>query len=699
MHISPRQVVLGFCPENYHPELDYLFASVAAEFFRGIWARSSNPIHSFPPRGAVYVPKDLIPDDFREGDAAAWEVEDQPDYGEKALGSRYRAVSPFDAPLELAQVPWASTDPGLRLHLQETGTILVPRRADGNILLEFSDGLVARVRVEAKPGTARSSVISPTDFAHPLEAWPADKPLPTLPLAWTRGTRRFYTYPSLPNATTGLDLSTLEEALADANRSGGLGSVIALAPPEGRQLVKKLERIVQTFDAPKWQARRKRLEHFLSQATSAVEERADWETFLTSQPLFRQAVEAAVTKVREELYPQVRANLLAQEQELNQKIEQAQKEYQDWENVRSATEAEVANKRQDLAEITSQLATATERVASLAPDNPPPDPHDGFSQNGTPFRDGHSPETPATEQKLHGTLAQAPRLPLGPQAQVLSSPAEAIELLEKNLESLGVMRVSSRPLAREILVAASLGQLLLFRGSCAAPLAELVALTLAYPAIQIVRVPVGITDPLALPLDGGVNQAFILEGINRSCLDAFGTELQQQLRGRALGYIRDPHPVLLATVGEGPSCLPPNPHLLDFGPMFDTDVLSWDLQKLVTRISPGQCEPAALKLQETNQGEDECARFLDEVVPLPCLIWKRSALGAFRRLSALVEKARPNQPKLSVSFGWVVPRLLASEGDLSLVAKHLSEGFLHGGNSDDSRLRRVLQAQGMGERQ
>lgn len=98
--------------------------------------------------------------------------------------------------------------------------------------------------------------------------------------------------------------------------------------------------------------------------------------------------------------------MLAQEQELNQKIEQAQKEYQDWENVRSATEAEVANKRQDLAEITSQLATATERVASLAPDNPPPDPHDGFSQNGTPFRDGHSPETPATEQKLHGTLCK-----------------------------------------------------------------------------------------------------------------------------------------------------------------------------------------------------------------------------------------------------------------------------------------------------
>ena len=257
-------------------------------------------------------------------------------------------------------MPWASTDPTLRVRLQETGIALVPRRADRYILLEFSDGLFARSRVEAKSGDTRSSVISATDFAHPFEAWPADTPLSTLPLPWPRATRRFYINPSLPNVATSLDLSTFEEALADANRSGGLGSVITTVPTEARQLVKKLEKIVQAFDALRsGGAAANAFGHFLSQAALAVEERARWETFLTSHPLFREAVEIAVAKVREDLYPQVRADLLAQEQDLNQRLEQAQKDFQDWESVKSATEAEVADTRQQLAEISAQLTTAT----------------------------------------------------------------------------------------------------------------------------------------------------------------------------------------------------------------------------------------------------------------------------------------------------------------------------------------------------
>ncbi len=351
MHISPRQIVLGLCPESYPPEHDFLFAFVGAQFHSGVWVRDNNAVQSFPPRGSVFVPKELIPEGFREGEAAAWEVEDQPDYLEKSYSSRYRAIARVDPPLELVPVPWISTDPALRRHLQETGISFVPPRADRNALLEFSDGLVAGVRLEAKPGDTHSWVASAADLAHPLDSWPPEKPLSTLALAWRRGSRRFCIHSVPPSVTTSLDLSTLEEALADANRSGGLGSVLSPAPTEARQLVKKLERIVQAFDAPKWQGRRKRLEHFLSQAESAVEERARWEAFLTSHPAFRETVEAAVTKVREALYPQVRADLLGHEQDLKQRLEQTQKEYQDWESLKSATELEVANKRQELAEV------------------------------------------------------------------------------------------------------------------------------------------------------------------------------------------------------------------------------------------------------------------------------------------------------------------------------------------------------------
>lgn len=153
--------------------------------------------------------------------------------------------------------------------------------------------------------------------------------------------------------------------------------------------------------------------------------------------------------------------------------------------------------------------------------------------------------------------------------------------------------------------------------------------------------------------------------------------------------------MLLGTLGEGPSCIPPGPHFHGFGPVFDTDVLSWNLQKDAEKVTPGRCEAGAWGLSETNKGEDEWGEFLDELFPTPCLLWERSVRGAFRRLTALAESDRPNQPKCSLLFAWVLPRLLASEGDRSALAKHLIDGFLHGVTSEDQRVRRMLRAAGM----
>ena len=250
MDIASRQIVLGFCPDNYQPEHTFLFAFVGAEFHRGVRVRVNNPIQSFPPQGTVFVPKDLIPENFREGDAAAWDVEDQPDYAEKQLSSRYRAIDLVDAPMELVPVPWPSTDPSLRQYLQDTGLTLVPRRADHNVLLEFSDGLVARARLEPKAGDAGSFVVSAADLAHPLDAWPADKLFPTLSLPWRRVRRRFCTHQVPQNVTASLDLSTLEETLADAMRSGGLGSVLSPAPAELRNSSRSLRRSCRPLTVP-----------------------------------------------------------------------------------------------------------------------------------------------------------------------------------------------------------------------------------------------------------------------------------------------------------------------------------------------------------------------------------------------------------------------------------------------------------------
>ena len=76
-------------------------------------------------------------------------------------------------------------------------------------------------------------------------------------------------------------------------------------------------------------------------------------------------------------------------------------------------------------------------------------------------------------------------------------------LLEKNLQALGIIRISSRLLAREILAATSLGQFLLFRGSFAGPVAEATAVSLADIKVRIIPVPVGATEPILLALEKG----------------------------------------------------------------------------------------------------------------------------------------------------------------------------------------------------
>ena len=95
------------------------------------------------------------------------------------------------------------------------------------------------------------------------------------------------------------------------------------------------------------------------------------------------------------------------------------------------------------------------------------------------------------------------------------------------------------------------------------------------------------------------------------------------MRNRILGLAKERLPVLIGTLGEGPSCIPPGSHLLSFGPVFDTDVLSWDLQKDASAITPGRCEPGVWNFCDDKQGENEWDELLDELFPAPILLWER----------------------------------------------------------------------------
>jgi len=144
--------------------------------------------------------------------------------------------------------------------------------------------------------------------------------------------------------------------------------------------------------------------------------------------------------------------------------------------------------------------------------------------------------------------------------KLISTPIAAAKHLEKNLTSLGLLNVSARPLAREVLVAAPLGQLLLFCGSLAEAIAEACAVSLTGDEPKRVSVTIGSTGPLAWP-DEFVHGtgAVLIHGVNRSCLSSYGDPLRKLLTDRVLGRPVGQLPLLLGTLLDGPSTLPLGP--------------------------------------------------------------------------------------------------------------------------------------------
>src|SRR5262245_11351079 len=107
-----HRTILAFCPEHYRPDYEYLFVGVAAEFVAAarMWTRVGNTATQFPPEGAVFVPRAMLPEPFRPGDTAAWVLQDQPDYHQQGLSTRYRAIRSYHGPSELIAVPRSSDD-------------------------------------------------------------------------------------------------------------------------------------------------------------------------------------------------------------------------------------------------------------------------------------------------------------------------------------------------------------------------------------------------------------------------------------------------------------------------------------------------------------------------------------------------------------------------------------------------------------
>ena len=244
--------------------------------------------------------------------------------------------------------------------------------ADRHVLLDFPDGLLVRTRLQSRPDKLPN--VSAVDLSQPLEAWRYGELSSLLAVDSRRGTRRFCTLPVPPKGTESLDLSTLEEALTSAKRPGGLGSIAILSRSELRVHLKRLEEVMQSFDGPEWHARKKRLDDYLAAAQDAIEERTQWETFLTEHPVFRESLQAAIAAGREELQKKMRAELLAEEQQLEQKLHRLNREWEELEGVKATTERDVKKIQTELSILEAErlahiAAGSTHSRGGIASDN------------------------------------------------------------------------------------------------------------------------------------------------------------------------------------------------------------------------------------------------------------------------------------------------------------------------------------------
>ena len=295
------------------------------------------------------------------------------------------------------------------------------------------------VKLSEHPSNPHRSIVAAGTLGYPLPAWPPGRSPATQALTIEHHTRRVATLHNLPKSPEALDFATLEEALTSA-RGGGLGATHGVSVDKARRAIQQLEEVVKSFDGASWAARRERLSHFLEQARESAAARETWEAFLTEHPLFRSTLEAAVAVEKERLQASIRLELLGKEPRLRQQIEKLEKEYYDLEELNNSRREELHKLKPRSAELGA--GNTVQLAAEKAEGN----------HNGPPSSKAQVDVNAAVSQPI--TIPSEPNAPVlkspfpaGRAAISFSTPIEAAKHLEKNLISLGLLKVSARPLA------------------------------------------------------------------------------------------------------------------------------------------------------------------------------------------------------------------------------------------------------------
>jgi hypothetical protein len=663
-----------------------MFLRVLAELVGEHLLPIKEPKTEFPTNGDVRVYRDQAPADFRFHDIGIWKVREvPPPTGKKEKYAKYSAIERLsDMPAEFITIqisPEAIDD--LRNRLLEEGISCHYRLDTHPVLVECIDGtVIGPFRLDRHADGRRYRVAS-TMLDKPVKAWRTKAPFRPLNLQ-DGGSRTFASIFTSPPPETLVDLLPLRQVLSQMLR-------LSCRTSPGNYLLNEkqrdeiVERLIAT-PTDHLSERRERLKQALDASLSTGKDLEAWSELLMNHP----NAAKQLAEQKEHIAKQVRDELESTSNETVKQLNAAREKIRDEEarllELQQKSKAEETKSEsivRQFEELTAvRIREAEQNVIRTLADVAVLKPFLQAATKPPVIQTENGPQL--VESSTNETATKS-----------LNSIQQCIELVTDNLKALGVIPGNAKPFANEIVTALALGQWVLFQGSLSSVVARTVTRSLFCAHTTAVAIPVGFVDQrqideiLSKNANSSSPNAIVIEGVNRSCCTAYGMSIQHILIDNAFRASEHARTTfLLGTIVAGASSLPLDDSIASFGPVFNTDLLTWQHAK-TKPIIPGQflSQPLLDHVPSTKNPEllENVFQRLDRY---PNALWKRQAKAAFGLLNELMPDGAPS-PYDSLLFGWILPRMNA----LSLPIGEQwneSESEFAGEEVHDSRVRAYI---------
>lgn len=245
----------------------------------------------------------------------------------------------------------------------------------------------------------------------------------------------------------------------------------------------------------------------------------------------------------------------------------------------------------------------------------------------------------------------------------LASGQDAMIHLKKNLNGLGIKLADAKEIAFEVLAAVLTNQMVMFSGSMSLFAAEYCAASLCGNTVKVISVPFGQIDELISEeqLRQWLNEAesyhqpiaIILEGINRSAFEIYGSNLRKYIAEQIIGRANWNYPIfIMATLVTGPSVLSLSKEYLEIGPVFNTDCIGWSYKNIEPYVN-GVIDPKLLIKKDIDISD-----YLEIEDLLPggiiehgSILWRKTIAATYKMMIQL----DPSFNFSSVNYGWLIP--------------------------------------------